>query len=45
MAKADIALRGSGTGKTVVRCVDRISDETARIMFLKGDKTSAVSPY
>jgi hypothetical protein len=43
MARVTIVLRGSETGKTVGRRVDRISDETARIMFLKGDKASAVS--
>ena len=43
MVRVAIVLRGSGTGKTAVRRVDRISEETARIMFLKGDKTSAVS--
>lgn len=44
MARVAIVLRGSGTGKTAVRRVDKISRETARIMFLKGGKTSAVSP-
>jgi hypothetical protein len=44
MARVTIVLRESETGKTVGRHVDRISEETARIMFLKGDKTSAVSP-
>ena len=43
MVKVTIVLRESETGKTVGRHVDRISDETARIMFLKGDKASAVS--
>lgn len=37
MARVTIVLRGSGTGKTAVRRVDRISEETVRMMFLKGD--------
>jgi len=45
MARVAIVLRGSGTGKTAVRRVDRISEETLRTAFLRGGKTSAVSPY
>lgn len=44
MVRVAFVLRGSGAGKTAVRRVDKTSKETARIMFLKGDKTSGVSP-
>jgi hypothetical protein len=44
MARVTIVSSEFGTGKTVVRHIGKASEETARIIFLKGDGTDAVSP-